>query len=288
MPVTGYKRFTTLADEDGWDFGNPSNLLAGGDSGVLSSESPFLTDPPYAILKDPVSFGVPSNATITGVEVNITIAASDSVNLNINQVWNGELSLTDLSEGDLIREFISIPPGAASQTATNYSVGGDGNLLGLSLTPSNLSDLQLGFKLAVVGRTTTTLIGVFGEIGNGSGAFTIPSPAVRIYYTTPDVSFKSGPNFMSSNVDLTKFRGLGDKTSPLQLPPNPEDLFGFTSTIVVEKDNSSQATDSVFGDAANFGKLGKNRGGGTGISSNTGLLDASKAPLSVRKGFRGL
>lgn len=187
MPVTGYKRFTTLADEDGWDFGNPSNFLAGGDSGVISSESPSLTDPPYAILKDPNSFGVPANATITGVEVNITIGATDpSVgSLTSNQVWNGELALTDLEEGDLTSTFITISPGAASEAATNYLVGGDGNLLGLSLTPSNLSDLQLGFKLAAVGRTTATLIGVFGEIGNGSGALAIPSPAVRIYYTVP-------------------------------------------------------------------------------------------------------
>lgn len=288
MPVTDYKRFQTKVDDGGWDLGTGAESLLEGasDALVIAVENSTL-DLPYAILKDPVDFGVPSNATITGIELNITIGANNFSNLTSNQVWNGELATTDLSEGDLIRELISIPPGDSNTQAVNFLVGGDGNLLGLSLVPSKLNRIQLGFKLATLGKSSVTT-GVYGEQGDGVGAFAIPSPAVRIYYTTPDVSFKSGPNFMSSNVDLTKFRGLGDKISPLATSPSSEDLFGFTSVIVPETDNSNQATDSVFGDAANFGKLGKNRGGGTGISSNTGLLDASKAPLSVRKGFRGL
>jgi len=186
MPVTDYKRFQTKVDDGGWDLGTGAESFLDGatDTLVIAVEN-SLTDPPYAIIKNPVSFGVPSNATITGVEVNITIAASDFANLTSNQVWNGELSLTDIGEGDLTSALITISPGAASQTATNYSVGGDGNLLGLSLTPSNLSDLQLGFKLAALGRTDQVTLAVYGEQGDGVGAFAIPSPAVRIYYTLP-------------------------------------------------------------------------------------------------------
>ena len=186
MPVTDYKRFQTKVDDGGWDLGTGAESFLDGatDTLVIAVEN-SLTDPPYAIIKNPVSFGVPSNATITGVEVNITIAASDFANLTSNQVWNGELAITDLSEGDLIREFISIPPSDSNAQAVNFLVGGDGNLLGLSLTPSNLSDLQLGFKLAALGRTDQVTLAVYGEQGDGVGAFAIPSPAVRIYYTLP-------------------------------------------------------------------------------------------------------
>ena len=144
------------------------------------------------------------------------------------------------------------------------------------------------FVTTIIGGlgNTLALTANLSESGLHSGFI---SPSVTIYYNDPSPTpALPGPNFISSNIDLTKFNGLGDKTSPLQSPPNSADLFGFTSTIVLENDDVSQATDSVFGDAANFGKLGLNRGGGTGISSDTGLLDTSKAPLSVRRGFQGI
>lgn len=274
MAVTDYKRFQVLNASSGY-IGTP-NALRSSQTGTAISLgfSKF-------VLSDPLDFGVPSNATITGVEFQVTINA----NLSTGQgpaIWKWGISITTLGLSDLTRDFVTINSPVTSDTT--YTVGGDGELFGLSLTPSDLENLLVGAAETDRGGAVIT---------STTGANDPASPALRIYYTIPEPSptvdvFRPGPNFMSSNVDLTKFRGLGDKTSPLATPPSSEDLFGFTSTIVPEGDNSSQATNSVFGDAANFGNLAPNRGGGTGISSTTGLLDTSKAPLSVRKGFRGI
>ena len=276
-----------LDEGEGWAAGDPNSFKDGQESAVVYVSASSAGA--YAILSDPEDFGVPSDATVTGLEFGLILIANNATPLTSNQIWKGSLALASLEKSNLTDTFFTIEPNTTETTATFYTTGSYLSTFGLDLTPSNLGDLRMGFIFDAAGRSI--LIGAaYGEEGDGADAFANPSPAVRVHYLLPSPITKAlpGPSFISSNIDLTNFRGLGNRVSILQSPPNSEDLFGFTSTIVVEGDNSSQAIDSVFGDAANFGKLGKNRGGGTGISSNTGLLDASKAPLSVRKGFRGL
>ena len=278
MPVTEYKRFQTVDDSGNWISGDSNAFLEGNEGGRL-----FFNTNAYVILSNPVSFNLSPGVVIQGIEFNLKIVPNI---LTSNQIWSGKVSTNSILEADLTDTLLTIPP-PGTAVETKYTIGGSENLFGLDLTHSNVDNLRFGIKVTTFGGGSI-LGGFFGIPGTGSPPNDLPAPALRIHYALPPVVARPGPNFMSSNVDLTKFNGLGDKTSPLQSPPSSEDLFGFTSTIVPKGDNSSQATDSVFGDAANFGKLGLNRGGGTGISSDTGLLDTSKAPLSVRKGFRGL
>jgi len=282
------KKFNTLKSNTGWTLSNfVGNASAGTATSTTTGNNFTLEDP---VVNDTTSGNnstfssvIPSNATITGIETRYLVHKQDAEGGEVTVDNRTNISSLDPGNGTGTRQLHVVTSSDAS-SPDQVTHGGPSNLQGLSnFALSDLDNIEW-FVTTIISSNTLNLTANLSD-SSYSGFI---SPTVRIYYTTPDVSFKSGPNFMSSNVDLTKFRGLGDKTSPLQLPPNSEDLFGFTSTIVGEKDNSSQATDSVFGDTANFGKLGKNRGGGTGISSNTGLLDASKAPLSVRKGFQGI
>jgi hypothetical protein len=285
MDVTDYKRFQTLDAQGDWFDGNPNSFLEGAEGAEVFFTNYYPN--PYAILSNVVSLNVPTNAIITGVEFNIAIVSNL---LTTDQIWSGKVSLSSISEEDLTNTLLTIPP-PGSVSTLKYTFGGDGELFGLNLTPENVDNIKIGFKLTQLGNTSI-LGAIYGEAGDSTPPLDTPSPAVRIYYTLPSLTSTSilpGPSFMSSNVDLTRFRGLGGKPSSFSAPEKSEDIFGFTSVVILQEDkNAQQATNSVFGDAANFGKLATNRGGGTGISSTTGLLDTSKAPISVRKGFRGL
>ena len=299
--VTEWKRFKTLVTSSTTFFGDLEDIFPSGSNDNSQVLFNVTGDPPSWILADPESFDeIPDNNIIHGIQVRTVIQPAAVLNASGDQPWKLKVAASPFDDLNEITDHYYTISGSTplswKQNVQDIIAGGETNLLGsTTLTPSDLPDLRFGTKCT---QNPRPYIAVYGGPGSGSGnniqvrtAAVLPSPAIRVFYGPPppsQVKFKSGPNFISSTVDLTSFRGLGDRTSPLQSPPSSEDLFGFTSTIVPEGDNSSQATDSVFGDAANFGKLGLNRGGGTGISSDTGLLDTSKAPLSVRKGFRGL
>ena len=185
MPVTDYKRFQTLDSQGGWFDNNASSLLDGNDAIEI-----YLGTNPFAILSNVVSFGVPDNATITGVEGNIAILPNNS-GISSTQVWSGKVSLDSLSESDLTDTLISIEAPTSPGQANKYSFGGENNLLGLSLTPSNVDNLKLGFKLTTEG-TSGQLVGiVYGEVGDSLPPFDTPSPALRIHYTEPEPTKRS-------------------------------------------------------------------------------------------------
>lgn len=182
MPVTDYKRFQTLDSQGGWLDGDASSLLDGNESTEI-----FFNTNPFAILSNVVSFGVPDNATITGIEGNIIIVATNGTLASPPQIWSGKLSLSTLSESDLTDTLISIETSAVG--GAKYSFGGEDNLFGLSLTPENVDNLRLGFKLTDSGMGGGTVLGlVQGEAGDGSDQFDTPSPALRIHYTEPTPS----------------------------------------------------------------------------------------------------
>lgn len=275
MADTGFVRFSTVDSSDGFDkLGtSPSNLIApntGEANENFSNKQVTLSG---------LNLNIPAGSTINGIEYKFT---AKYASIGLNYKVSSSLFLGE-TQGTIHENRPGSGNDPLSVAFQDFTYGSSTTTEGLTeLTTSNIENLKFKIQTGTVMQVTSLIVE-----GNSE------SPAIKVYYTEPEpvpseLKILPGPNFMSSNVDLTKFNGLGDKTSPLAFPPSSEDLFGFTSTIVPEGDNSSQATNSVFGDAANFGKLGLNRGGGTGISSDTGLLDTSKAPLSVRKGFRGL
>jgi len=280
MADTGFVRFSTVDSSDGFDVSfqpgdnpSPSNLITP-NVGVAQENRTF-----KQVTLSGLNLNIPEGSTIDGIELTFR---AKRVNAALNYRISSSLFLGE-TQGTIHENRPGNGNNPLGFSYQDFTFGSSTTTEGLTgLTTSNIENLK--FKLQ-----TGAVMSITGLVVESNSE----SPAIKVYYTEPEpvpseLKILPGPNFMSSNVDLTKFNGLGDKTSPLAFPPSSEDLFGFTSTIVPEGDNSSQATNSVFGDAANFGKLGLNRGGGTGISSDTGLLDTSKAPLSVRKGFRGL
>lgn len=280
MADTGFVRFSTVDSSDGFDVSfqpgdnpSPSNLITP-NAGVAQENTPN-----KQVTLSGLDLNIPAGSTIDGIELTFR---ARYISIGLNYRISSSLSLEG-TQGTIHENAPGSGNNPLGFSYQDFTFGSPTTTEGLTgLTTSNIENLKFKLQTGIVMVAT----GLMVEGTSGT-------PAIKVYYTEPEpvpseLKILPGPNFMSSNVDLTKFRGLGDKTSPLSPPPSSEDLFGFTSTIVSEEDNSSQATDSVFGDAANFGNLAPNRGGGTGISSTTGLLDTSKAPLSVRKGFRGI
>jgi hypothetical protein len=261
---TGFRRFSTF--EDAANVYSNLEALVGDGFGDATGGTPNTT-----FTLSGINFNLPQRIEITGIEIRYRVKS------NVNNVDTSQVFVRLGNDTSPVRTQL------LTTDYTTHRYGGQRNKLGLSPTVGNINSIKvlLGIKQN---------FGVTGQVSFQGRPTPDNLPSIKVFYEVTGEAYTPGPHFISSNTDLTtiKFKGLGDRTSPLASPLQAEDLFGFTSTIVPEEDNSSQATDSVFGDAANFGKLGLNRGGGTGISSDTGLLDASKAPLSVRKGFRGL
>jgi len=168
---TGWLRFgNNVDDSDNW-LGNITNLLSGNTGTLLflSSASPL----PYFIFNTIDSTGIPSDATITGIQASVEISPGSNVS---NQTWNGKLSTTSFGQSDITDEWFDIDsstdPGNSSQ---RYITGSYNNLFDLSLTPTNADDLVLGFKNTAIGISSG-----FGQLIGNSYA-----PAIKIFYTQP-------------------------------------------------------------------------------------------------------
>lgn len=263
---TGLKRFTTF-DDAGGTYSNLGALVGNGFGEATG--------------------GIP-NTTFTLSGINFDLPNSDSV--EIVGIVLHYVAKSNVSNVDTAQSFIRLA-GDTSPAQTRlltdsyrtYRHGGEENLLGLPLNTEDPNNIQvlLGIKQN---------FGVTGQVSFEGKEGPENIPGVRLYYRYKAEKFIPGPNFMSAQSDLTKINsGLRSTTSNLSGPDNPVDIFGFTSTIILQEDeNAKQATNSIYGDNANFGKLATNRGGSTGIDSTTGLVDTSKAPLSVRRGFAGI
>jgi hypothetical protein len=282
------KKFNTLKENTGWSFLNfVGNVGAGVATSTSTGNNFTLKDP---IVNDTTSGNnstfssvIPSNAIITGIETRYLAHKQPDEESGGDVFVDNRLIIPSVSTGERQTHQVT---SSLSSSPDVVSHGGTNNLQNLSgFTISDLDDIEWFVTTIISSNTLALTANLFEVLYSG-----FISPSVTIHYNDPSPTpALPGPNFISSNIDLTKFNGLGDKTSPLQSPPNSADLFGFTSTIILQEDeNAKQATNSVYGDNANFGKLATNRGGSTGIDSTTGLVDTSKAPLSVRRGFAGI
>lgn len=302
MPVTGYKRFQTIDSQGGWFDSDPSSFLDGNDA----AEIYFGVVNPFVILSNIVSFGVPSNATITGIEGNITIAATNGSLTSPPQIWSGKPSLNALSEGDLTDTLISIETSVV--TGAKYSFGGEDNLFGLSLTPENVDNLRLGFKLTDSGMGGGTVLGiVYGESGDGADQLDTPSPALRIHYTLPSPPSKGSTNkaiitpeikgpFQTSKLDrLTSGLSLqGGDTNPapqaatkIKVDPLLLDKFnkeGGIPTSPTTAPNSITDTQNAQR-RASTSTLNKPRLNPVDRDSETGLTNTDEAPLFTKRRF---
>ena len=170
---TGWVKFgTNEEDSDNWFSGTPSNQLLSGQTGQLlfisdtNPSSPNYNPPPfYFIFKDPDSFNVPSDATVTGIQFRGEFA------LNAPTTIDGKLSLSDFSDSTITDNFFSLATGVDGNGNAPYITGSYNNLFGLTPSPSDLSNLHLGIKLPTLGGLLNTITG------------TTEAPAVKIFYT---------------------------------------------------------------------------------------------------------
>lgn len=172
--VTDWIRFGDVYDNSAdWFFYTDPTVLESGNTGQIWWNNPSTL--PYAIFDTPDSFGIPSNATITGIQFQLNTTPSLlGTSLSPNQTWDGKMSLSSLGTSDLTDSFFTITNDDVLVNARSYITGSYNNLFGLSLTPSNISNLNVGFKCTNIGHTS------YGELSG-----TTTSPAVRLFYTVP-------------------------------------------------------------------------------------------------------
>ena len=167
---TGWLKFgNNVDDSDDWLSGNITNLLSGNTGFLLwdTTASPL----PYFIFNTIDSTGIPSNATITGIQASIDIDPG----VTTNQTWDGKLSTTSFGQSDITDEWFDIDSSTDPDAAQRYITGSYNNLFDLSLTPTNADDLVLGFKNTAIGFST----GFAFFTGNTY------APAIKIFYTQP-------------------------------------------------------------------------------------------------------
>lgn len=167
---TGWLRFgNNVDDSDDWLAGNITSLLSGNTGFMLwlSTTSPL----PYFIFNTIDSTGIPSNATITGIQASIEIDPGATT----NQTWDGKLSTTSFGQSDITDEWFDIDSSTDPDASQRYITGSYNNLFDLSLTPTNADDLVLGFKNTAIGISAG-----FGQLTGNAYA-----PAIKIFYTQP-------------------------------------------------------------------------------------------------------
>ncbi len=264
---TGPIKFTITPSNNGWN--DIDNLEKGesGDAFVNSGDGNNrrfqLRSPDSDILNT-----IPSDATIVGIEITTkTRVDAGSETLQIRpQILSGSNQ-----NGPQTNHSIS------STTNQTIVTGGPNDLLGLDdyiTEPSILSGFRIRYRCH--GTPSNTLF-LAGDTG---------APTVTFYYneapTPPSPSHIPGPSFMSLNVDLTKFGGLGDKVSNLDsFNFGSTDVFGFQNVIEPEPDPNSQVFSSEF--SANPLTDPPQQ-----PDSTKGQVNIKKAPLSVRRGFQGI
>jgi len=139
---------------------------------------------------------IPSDSIITGMQVRVPGYLSNS-----GSKFLGKLSLSNFAASTITDQFFTFGTGATS-TATPNTTGSYNNLFGLSLTPSDLSNLHLGIKTG----TETYTFGQFFGLEPNTGRYLDSNiekigPAVKIYYIPP---------FIKTNLSITSGKGSID------------------------------------------------------------------------------
>ena len=160
MADTGFVRFTSVTDTNGiWD--DESNLTAG-NTGNCTTTTNSNT---YELVLSGLSLGIPAGSTINGIEYQFRADHDGGIGF---EKYKALVRLN--AEDSDSRQF------TLAGTPSLFSDGGSTDLLGLTITDSDVDDLELVFS---VGQNPTSV--TFNLAGNTSD----PSPAIKVYYTEP-------------------------------------------------------------------------------------------------------
>lgn len=192
---TSWTRFGNVAsNSNNWFINTDPTVLESGNEGSLGIYPASLPGPWWFILDTPDSFGIPADATITGIMC--TFLSELSGNSTTPFQSQAKISLSSFTNSDITEDWFG---DIESPSATQFPLmtGSYGNLFGLSITtPDDLSNLRLGFQVSqLIAALSTALF--TGEEGNGSFPQNYPAPAVKIFYTTPPAPPATGENSLS-------------------------------------------------------------------------------------------
>ena len=304
--VSDWTRFTTLDNSNG--FSNSSNLVSPNEGAATWNNPSSLY-----FIGSGFDFGIPTNATITGIEYRVVISPQTAGSLTSMQIWKGKLSTTSFGESDITDNFFTF----TTFPSFNFYTGNVNNVrqigkfddtFGLTLTGATVNDLKLGFKADPIGGATPFPFGqITTEIGDGTSIF-FPTPALRVFYTIPPPP--KAKNTTNKVVIAPEIKGpfqtskLNRLTSGLSLQggdtnPAPEAATKIkVDPLLLDKFNKeggipnspTTAPNSVADTRnaqkrANASTLNKPRLNPVDRDSETGLTNTDEAPLFTRRRF---
>ena len=162
MADTGFVRFTTATDSSAiWT--NESNLVASQTGEATSNSTNYTAE----LVLSGLSLGIPSDATITGVEYQYRGKRTGGLGFGTSNSLKTFLKLSGTGDEEINQ---------MDETFATYGDGGDGDLLGLTINPSNVNNLEL---VIVINNNITA--GTFHVDGSNSPE----SPAIKVYYSEP-------------------------------------------------------------------------------------------------------
>ena len=165
MADTGFVRFTSVTDSSAiWT--NESNLESA-NTGDATSNSTSTT---AELVLSGLSLGIPAGSTITGVEYQYRGRRSGGIGGAFNSIKS--FLQIGATTGDELT-FSSIP-----STYTLKTDGGSSDLMGLTITDSNVNNLELVFK--IVNNVATATFSI-------EGSNSPKSPAIKVFYTEPGI-----------------------------------------------------------------------------------------------------
>lgn len=165
MADTGFVRFTSVNDEgDIWT--NESNLTSANEGDTTSNS----TNTTVELVLSGLSLGIPAGSTITGIEYQYRGKRVGGLGGTFNSIKS--FLQIGATTGDELT-FASIPT-----TYTLKTDGGSSDLMGLTVTDSNVNNLELVFKIGNNALVSAT----FYIEGSNSNE----SPSIKVYYTEPE------------------------------------------------------------------------------------------------------
>lgn len=212
MPITTFRRASAVVFQDG----NPTDILniTGSGTVIFDDQNDTATIGPFHKAQDsPIvnsffSDEIPSNATVTGIEVQVgavhlnsgaftpsnafktqfqVLRAISTVDALSNNFTESGTAFTYDGSDHLTYYDTSFGGGLADPNSYNFNFGGDNNLVGLTSNLNYDEYDHIGLKITFIDESNVS--GADLRVASRLFAHSIgPSPAIRLHYIVPSTS----------------------------------------------------------------------------------------------------
>lgn len=197
-PLTQYRRAEAVIENTapigGVGFLSPNNLLENEGGEATSNESGSIL-----VLRYP-NLSIPAGATVTGYELKGGVKNQGSA--SVYGTIDLDVQIGTGSTFGTINNY-RLPEGN-----TSFTIGGDGNLQGLDLTPAEANDLSVKFTYKDTSLPTSSL----ALVGNPETVI----PALRVYYLYTPASSYTRPVLRNGTTASEDFDGTDSVTFTLE------------------------------------------------------------------------